>query len=206
MRLILFLIVGLITASSLQAQSLKQDSVRTRKVEYYFQVQSGALIGCNTCSDGKQISFAGSTIHGIKVGRKLRIGAGVGLDSYALWNTMPVFGSVSWDLFGKRNALFVELNYGDALALWRPVISYQEYGYQKSDAGKVYSYGLGYRISYDKMRISLGVGRKTQLITSYYEYPTYYWNFNNYTQGESSKRSVKNELNRLMIYLAVGWK
>jgi hypothetical protein len=65
---------------------------------------------------------------------------------------------------------------------------------------------LGYRISYEKMRISLGVGRKTQLITSYYEYPTYYWNFNNYTQGESSKRSVKNELNRLMIYLAVGWK
>jgi len=144
-------------------------------------------------------------VEGIKIGKKLRVGAGVGLDSYFEWNMMPVYGSISYDLIGKKNALYAELNYGGALASWRP-LEYQEYGYQKTDAGKVYSYGMGYRIKYEKLRISIGVGRKTQLVTSFYEYPTYYWNNNNYVLGEPSRKTVKNEMNRLMLWLAVGWK
>jgi hypothetical protein len=204
MKSLTFLIIILIAGVATQAQTLSQDSLRKKKTEYYFQFQSGALIGCSSCSDGKQISFSGSTTHGIKIGRRLRVGAGVGLDSYFDWNILPVFGSVSWDVLGKKNALYLELNYGGALASWRP-LEYQEYGYQDSDAGKVYSYGLGYRIKYEKMRISLGIGRKTQVITSYYEYPTYYWNNNDYVLGDSSRKTLKNEMNRLMISLAVGW-
>ena len=70
----------------------------------------------------------------------------------------------------------------------------------------MYSYGLGYRIRYEKIRISMGVGRKTQLVTSYYEYLTYYWNNNNYVLGDPSRKTVKNEMSRLQIWLAVGWK
>ncbi len=205
MKLIVLLISTLITGVAAFAQHDAQDSLSKRKIEYYFQFQSGALIGCTSCSDGKQISFSGSTTHGIKIGRKLRVGAGVGLDSYFEWNTMPLFGSVSWDLIGKKNVLFVEMNYGGALASWRP-IDYQEYGFQKTNAGKMYSYGLGYRIRYEKIRISMVVGRKTQQITSYYEYPTYYWNNNNYIQGDPSRKTIKNEMSRLQIWLAVGWK
>ena len=205
MKSIILLVASLIAFVTTDAQNVNQDSLRNRKVEYYYQFQSGALIGCTTCSDGKQISFSGSTTHGIKIGEKLRVGAGVGLDSYFEWNTMPVYGSVSWDLIGKKNALYAELNYGGALASWRS-LEYQEYGYQKTDAGKVYSYGMGYRIKYEKLRISIGVGRKTQLVTSFYEYPTYYWNNNNYVLGEPSRKTVKNEMNRLMLWLAVGWK
>ena len=205
MKLIVLLISTLITGVAAFAQHDAQDSLSKRKIEYYFQFQSGALIGCTSCSDGKQISFSGSTTHGIKIGRKLRVGAGVGLDSYFEWNTMPLFGSVSWDLIGKKNVLFVEMNYGGALASWRP-IDYQDYGFQKTNAGKMYSYGLGYRIRYEKIRISMGVGRKAQQITSYYEYPTYYWNNNNYIQGDPSRKTIKNEMSRLQIWLAVGWK
>lgn len=205
MKIIVLVIGSLITSLTAFAQHVDQDSLSKRKIEYYFQFQSGSLIGCNSCSAGKQISFSGSTTHGIKIGRKLRVGAGVGLDSYFEWNTMPLFGSVSWDLIGKKNALYVEMNYGGALASWRP-IDYQEYGVEKNDAGKMYSYGLGYRIKYEKIRISMGVGRKTQLVTSYYEYPTYYWNNNNYVLGDPSRKTVKNEMNRLQIWLAVGWK
>lgn len=205
MKLIVLLIGNLITGVTAFAQHDDQDSLSMRKIEYYFQFQSGALIGCTSCSDGKQISFSGSTTHGIKIGRKLRVGAGVGLDSYFEWNTMPLFGSISWDLIGKKNVLFVEMNYGGALASWRP-IDYQEYGFQKTNAGKMYSYGLGYRIRYEKIRISMGVGRKTQLVTSYYEYPTYYWNNNNYVLGDPSRKTVKNEMSRLQVWLAVGWK
>ena len=108
MKLIVLLISTLITGVAAFAQHDAQDSLSKRKIEYYFQFQSGALIGCTSCSDGKQISFSGSTTHGIKIGRKLRVGAGVGLDSYFEWNTMPLFGSVSWDLIGKKNVLFVK--------------------------------------------------------------------------------------------------
>lgn len=205
MKAIVLLIGSLIVGVTAFAQHDDQDSLRKKKIEYYFQFQSGSLIGCNSCSDGKQISFSGSTTHGIKIGKKLRVGAGVGLDSYFEWNTIPLFGSVSWDLIGKKNALYVEMNYGGALASWR-TIDYQEYGFQKTNAGYMYSYGLGYRVKYEKMRISLGVGRKTQLVTSYYEYPTYYWNNNNYVQGDPSRKMIKNEMNRLQIWLAVGWK
>ncbi len=190
---------------SAHAQQINQDSIRKKRVEYYFQIQSGALIGCSSCSKGKEITFSGSTTHGIKIGRKLRVGAGIGLDSYFAWNTIPVFGSVSWDLLGKKNALFVEMNYGEALAAWRQV-NYEEYGYQSSDGGKVYGYGLGYRVKYEKIRMSFGIGHRTQMLTSYYEYPTNYWDNNQYVLGEPSRKTVKNEMNRLMFWIAVGWK
>jgi hypothetical protein len=203
-KITLFMIAVVISAGA-QSQNEDQDSLKRKRIEYYFQFQSGMLIGCGSCSDGKQITFSGSTTHGIKIGKRVRVGAGVGLDSYFERNTIPVFGSVGWDLIGKKNALYVELNYGGALASWRPM-NLQEYGFQKSNTGKVYSYAVGYRIKYDKMRISMGVGRKTQLVTTHYEYPTYYWNFDNYIMGEPSRKIVKSEMNRLMIYLAVGWK
>lgn len=206
MKQITLLIIILIASVEANAQNLSQDSLRKRKIEYYFQIQSGSLIGCNSCSNGKQISFSGSTTHGIKIGRKLRVGTGVGLDSYFDWNTIPVFGSVSWDLFGKKNALYIETTYGGALVAWKPM-NYGEYGYQKTDAGKGYSYGIGYRIKYEEMSISLGIGHKTQRVTSYYEYPTSYWyNNNKYVQGDPSRKTVKNEMNRLMVWISIGWK
>lgn len=205
MKRIALLISAVVIGVAAQSQNANQDSLKRKTIEYYFQFQSGMLIGCGSCSDGKQITFSGSTTHGIKIGRRLRVGAGVGLDSYFDWNAMPVFGSVSWDLIGKKNALYVELNYGGALASWRPM-NLQEYGFQKSNTGKVYSYAVGYRIKYDKMRISIGVGRKTQLVTTHYEYPTYYWSFDNYIMGDPSRKIVKNEMNRFMVFLTVGWK
>lgn len=197
--LIVIQFFGLVTYS----QNLHQDSIRKGTVEYYFQIQSGALIGCSSCNSGKEVSFSGATTHGLKIGRKLRVGAGVGFDSYYKWNTIPLFGSISWDLFGKKNVLFAEVNFGGALASWRNQY-FTEYGYANSKGGKMYSGGLGYRITYNRIRISAGVARKTQSMTSYYEYPTYYWNHNNYIVGEPSMKIVKSEMNRLVVWIAVG--
>jgi len=205
MKTTLLLSICLAIGFIARAQNLTQDSIRRKRLDYYFQIQSGALIGCSSCSTGKEIIFSGATTHGVKIGGKLRVGAGVGLDSYYVWNTMPVFGNISWDLFGRKNAFFVEANYGGALFSWRN-ISYQEYGYQNSKGGKMYSFGLGYRMRYDKVRMSFGMGHKTQVLSSYYEYPTYYWQNNNYVIGDPSSKTVRNEMNRLMIWMAVGWK
>jgi hypothetical protein len=185
------------------AQKLKEDSVMKSNLAYYFQIQTGALIGCNTCADGKVVSFHGATTHGVKIGKKLRVGAGVGFDSYYNWSTIPLYGSISWDLLGKKNILFAEFNAGSSLATWRHHY-FQEYGYVDSKGGQLYRYGLGYRIKYDKVRISGGVAMQIQQMTSMYEYPTYYWSDNSYLLGEPSERIVQYQLSRLMVWIAVG--
>jgi len=203
LHLIVILIICSLTS---RAQELGVDSVKKSKIAYYFQVQSGAIIGCNSCRGSEEIGFSGATIHGVKFGQKLRVGGGIGLDSYSYWNTVPVFGSINYDLIGKKkSALFIEANVGDALLSRRKPI-YEEYGYKDSKGGMMYSYGLGYKFKYDQMRISLGVGRKTQMITYYYEYPTLVWRNGTMVAGDPSQKIVKTEINRLMIWMAVGWK
>lgn len=195
-----------IAGSSVLAQSNPDSVVRNKKVEYFFYFQSGMLAGCNECSRGKEITFSGATVHGIKVGKRTRVGAGLGYDSYYGWNTMPVFGSASWDLFAKKNAFFVQFNYGGALKTWR-YSPYDEYGYQRSEGKRMVNPMVGYRIRYHDASIALMVGYKYQKITSYYEYQNYIWDPNTQTTltepvGSSEERSI----NRFMISLAVGWR
>ena len=121
MKLILTGII-LTQAISLFAQGALENSdstVAAKKFEYYFYLQSGTLIGCNDCGRGKELTFTGATVQGVKIGKRLRVGAGLGYDSYFGWNMVPIFGSVSWDLFAKKNAFFLEFNYGGALASWK---------------------------------------------------------------------------------------
>jgi hypothetical protein len=195
-----------IAGSSVLAQSNPDSVVRNKKVEYFFYFQSGMLAGCNECSRGKEITFSGATVHGIKVGKRTRVGVGLGYDSYYGWNTVPIFGSASWDLFARKNAFFVQFNYGGALKTWR-YSQYEEYGYQRSEGKRMVNPMVGYRIRYHDASIALMVGYKYQKITSYYEYQNYIWDPNTQTTltepvGSSEERSI----NRFMISLAVGWR
>lgn len=195
-----------VAGSSVLAQSNPDSVAQNKKVEYFFYFQSGMLAGCNECSRGKEITFSGATVHGIKVGKRTRVGVGLGYDSYYGWNTMPVFGSASWDLFAKKNAFFVQFNYGGALKTWK-YSPYDEYGYQRSEGKRMVNPMVGYRIRYHDASIALMVGYKYQKITSYYEYQNYIWDPNTQTTltepvGSSEERSI----NRFMISLAVGWR
>ncbi len=185
-----------------------QDTIKNdKKYSYFFTLQVGSLIGCNDCSEGKEITFASSTIHGITIGKKLRTGLGIGLDSYYAWHTMPIFGSVSWDIFGTKNtsALFVQFNYG-----WsKPWLnkSRREYGFEDVEGGRMVSTQIGYRLKYHDLRISLSVGTKYQRVFANYEYPTYYYTEEGLmVQGTSSTRTIQESMNRLMFSLTVGWK
>jgi hypothetical protein len=205
MRKVIIVTILITVAFTAQSQKLNQDSIQLIAVQYYFQVQSGSLFGCNSCPNGKEITFSGSTTHGVKVGKKLRVGGSVGLDSYYGWNILPVYGSVSYDFLGKKNTFFAELNYGTALITNRQ-ISYEEFGYKDSKGGRMSGFRLGYRMQYDDLRVSFGVGQKTQQVTYYYEYPTLFWDNGNFVAGDSSRRTIKNEMNRFMIWMAVGWR
>ncbi|MEQ1584830.1 MAG: hypothetical protein ABL895_03060 [Cyclobacteriaceae bacterium] len=195
--------VGLIAQGSYE----KPDSiVGVKKFEYYFYLQSGTLIGCNECSRGKELTFTGATVHGVKIGKRLRVGAGLGYDSYYGWNTMPVFGSASWDLFAKRNAFFVQFDYGGSLKSWK-YSQYDEYGYQGSEGGRMVNPMVGYRVRYHDISLALLVGYKYQRVSSTYEYPTYYWDpLRGQIMGEPNKTTMVKEMNRFMLSMSIGWK
>lgn len=181
----------------------EQDGER---ISYFFTIGSGALVGCQDCKSGSEVTFSSATIHGVTIGKKLRVGAGLGYDSYYLLQTTPIFGSVSLDLIGNRNknALFLQFSYGGA-GVWRN--SQDEYGYKKVEGGKVINTQLGYRVRYHDMRFSFSIGTKYQEVTTFYEYPTFIYNFNGqYIAGTPSTKSVLQEMNRLQFSLAIGWR
>lgn len=209
MREVLILSILLTQAFGLFSQGdLKNpDSlVHSTRYEYFFLVQSGTLIGCNYCGNDKELSFTAATVHGIKIGKRLRLGGGLGFDSYNGWNIMPVFGSASWDLFSKRNAFFIQMNYGGALKSWKHS-QFDEYGYQGAEGGRMVNPMVGYRLRYHDLSISLMAGYKYQQVSSSYEYPSYYWDpVRGQFMGDPSTSTVIQEMNRFMLSMSIGWK
>jgi hypothetical protein len=185
----------------------KKEVEKENKVSYFFTISSGASIGCANCKSGSEVTFSTSTIHGVTIGKRLRVGAGLGYDSYYNWQTAPVFGAVSWDLIGNKNknALFLQFSYGGASA-WRNLV--EEYGFKKVEGGKAIGTQVGYRIRYHDARLSFSIGTKYQEVTTSYEYPTYRYGFNGQPIiGDTpSTKSVLQELNRIQLSISIGWK
>ncbi|HOX82856.1 MAG TPA: hypothetical protein PLJ60_06890 [Chryseolinea sp.] len=187
-----------------------KDSLTNNKTfSYFFNLQVGPLIGCNDCSEGKEITFTSSTIHGITIGKKIRTGLGIGLDSYTEWHTMPIFGGVNWDVFGTKNtnAIFVQFNYGWSKPWRNKSRQESEYGFKDVDGGRMVSTQIGYRIKYHDLRVSLSVGTKYQRVSANYEYPTYYYTEEGgLIQGTPNTKVIRESMNRLQFALTVGWK
>lgn len=182
-------------------------TTNNNRFEYFFNFQLGPLIGCNDCGSRKDFTFTSSTLHGVTIGRKLRGGLGIGFDSYISWQTLPIYGSISWDLLGTKNtqALFVQFDYGWSMA-WRQADE-EEYGLKETQGGKMYNALVGYRIKYHDLKIGLSIGSKFQEAFLNYEYPTYYYALDGtLIEGTPNTRKVKREMNRLMFTLSVGWK
>ena len=165
------------------------------------------MIGCKDCVKGKEVTFTSSTIHGITIGKKLRAGVGLGFDSYAVWQMMPLFGSASWDFIGTRNtpALFVQLNYGWSRA-WR-IQTPMDYGFTSVEGGKMMSGLFGCRIKYHDASISLAAGWKFQRAYSYFKSPSYYFlQDGTMVEGTPNRTAIEHDMNRFMLSLAIGWK
>jgi hypothetical protein len=180
----------------------------SKRIEYFFNIQTGALVGCNDCSKGKEFTFSVLTVQGITIGKKLRTGLGMGFDSYQNWQTLPLFGMVSWDLIGNktRNALFVQMNYG-----WAHPWFVRDGFYSNSIAdpfsdvngGKMINPQIGYRISYFNLRLLLVAGYKFQSIS--YKRPNYYYCPTCDLQQQSFD-DITQDMNRVQVMMAIGWK
>ena len=180
---------------------------RSRFIDYFFNLQLGSLVGCSDCITDKEVTFTASTVHGVTVGKKLRIGGGIGFDSYYGWKTMPLFGSASFDVFGTKSssAFLVQVNYGWSVP-WRKE---QEWNTGSTDVdGGQMLYGMaGLRLKYHDMRISFTLGGKYQSVTTYFEVPTMYYDaYGIPFQGASSKTTIVETMRRLAFGVTIGWK
>ena len=82
-----------------------QQQKPSDKNYYFFNFLSGTLIGSSGMNDKGLATFSFSTTHGVRLGNRLSVGAGVGFDSYLEWKAVPLFGSLSYDLLGKKNKI-----------------------------------------------------------------------------------------------------
>jgi len=199
-KLIIWLFVSAIGIKS-YSQIAKADSagVATKKSGYFFLIQSGALFG-------DQVTFSASTIHGVKLGKRLHVGAGIGFDSFEDAQTLPVFGSASWDLFGEKNVIFVQLNYGWAPYAWSPALK-DVYGFKKIDGGETFSAMIGYRIAYGDVRLAILAGYRHQDVKVYNEYLTYYYfNYAAPSGYTSNSQTLSESMNRFVVSMSVGWR
>lgn len=183
-----------------EAGSLKQ-------FEYFFNIQTGALVGCNDCDKGKEFTFSATTVQGVTIGNKCRAGLGIGFDSYQNWQTLPLYGMVSWDLIGNKNknALFVQVNYGWAHPWFARDGSYSYYSSDPFTAvagGRMFNPQIGYRVSYYNLKLSIVAGYKFQSIT--YKKQYYYCPACDLLQ--QSFDEVTQDMNRVQLMMSVGWR
>lgn len=188
--------------------TLANDSAsNTRFVEYFFNVQIGTLIGCSDCISGKEVTLTSSTVHGVTIGKKFRVGGGMGFDSYYDWQTMPIFASASWDIIGTKNtnAFFVQFDYGWSQP-WRTEKMF-EFGETGVKGGPM-AYGMaGLRIKYYDLRISISLGGKYQGVSTYFETPSYYYDQNgNLVPGKPSRTTIEETMRRFAVAITIGWK
>ena len=197
-------------AKPIAKQKIKNEKAgeSTRSIEYFFNVQSGVLVGCNDCGKGKEFTFSAATVNGITIGKKFRTGVGLGFDSYQNWQTLPLFGMASWDLIGSKNknALFVQIAYGWAHPWFVRDGFYSNYTsdpFSIVKGGKMVNPQIGYRIKYYNLRLSMTVGYKFQRI--FYKQPNYFYcptcDF-----PQLSFDEVTHDMNRVQLVMSVGWK
>ncbi len=183
----------------------KDQYQSSKKIEYFFNLQMGSLVGCNDCGKGKELTFTAATVHGITIGKKLRTGIGMGFDSYQNWQALPVYGLISWDLIGNKNknAVFLQMAYGWAHPWFVRDGAYSSY---TSDpflgvaGGRMINPQIGYRLKYYNIKMSITIGYKYQRI--FYGYNT----CPTCARPESTIENITQDLNRVRLTMSVGWK
>ncbi|HEV8514265.1 MAG TPA: hypothetical protein VGQ59_13375 [Cyclobacteriaceae bacterium] len=194
------------TPISKSTPKLKEEVI-SKQLEYFFNIQTGTLVGCNDCDKGKEFTFSVTTVQGVTIGNKFRAGIGIGFDSYQNWQTLPLYGMASWDLVGdkNKNALFVQVNYGWAHPWFVRDGSYSYYSFDpftNVGGGRMLNPQIGYRVSYYNLKLSIVAGYKFQSIT--YKKPYYYCPACDFSQ--TSYDEVTQDMNRVQLMMSVGWR
>lgn len=152
------------------------------------------MVGSSEDADEKDFSVSFMTIHGVKFNSGIKVGVGVGLDTYYQLKVFPVLFSLTFDQERNRHGLFVQLNGGYSFVRYTGDAIFGEIDVDET-GGFVINPMLGYRMKIENMRIYLQAGYKYQTVELAYNYPSW-WG-----PAESSREY---ELNRFVVQLGFG--
>lgn len=169
-----------------------QDSSLIQKpnIKYWNSFATGILSG----GDNKTLTATLTTTHGVAM-QRWRLGAGIGVEGYDGWRTVPVFGSLSFD-FGKikNNALYIQTNagyaYGHRLGRIEGVAN------EKDEGGLMFNPMLGYRMESERFNISIAAGYKLQRVEYSFDW-IWGWPYMSTDMSE--------EFNRFTFQIGVGF-
>lgn len=188
----LFITIGLLSSLAVVAQEVEQDS---KKIKGYYNIFSVGGISSNT--DGL-LRTTLSTVHGVVI-KSNRIGLGIGVDGYDSRVMIPVFASISHDLFRiKENALFLQVNAGHAF--WDRKRSFFS-NYYNENGGFLFNPMMGYRISASRYSLYIAIGLKNQYASYTYGYTYKSWRTNS---NLSSMTTVDQTMNRFVFQIGFG--
>jgi len=161
---------------------------------------SGALFG----KDGYGTYISVNTVHGVRY-KRFTAGIGTGYDAYKDWNTLPVFGSISYDFLRiKNDAFFVQFNGGYAWAFYSPR-SDSYYNDYDSKGGRMLNPMIGYRFHVsNKVRLYISAGYKFQRIN--YEFANNWYMYDmmpgaNYLPPVTK---VQRDMDRVVVQIGFG--
>lgn len=154
------------------------------------------MFGSSESAEEQEFTVSVTTIHGIKFCSGVKLGLGVGLDTYYDLKVYPLMASVSFDQERKRLGFFAQLNSG---------YSWVRYTKENEEFGDLYEKGgftinpmIGYRIMVEDFKIYCQAGYKYQAAEVGYEYVDW---------GGIPQRNSRNyELNRFVVQLGFGFR
>lgn len=170
--------------------SAQPDSTLSR-VSGFLSIYSGGLLG----NKGDGTFLSASSVQGVRY-KRLALGIGIGYDSYFEWRTLPIFASFGYDLFsGKNRAFFVQVNSGYSRA-WNPRPD-EEVFILEEEGGYFFHPLAGYRVSKEKLSVTVTAGYKIQDLT-YAQIPR--WQSWGLTRVTTSR-----EIRRFSLQIGIGW-
>ena len=202
-----FILAAAVLFATNALAATRADSTKRRKaIRYFFNVGVAGMAGCTDCAQtGKTVNFSASTVHGIRIlNDKVGVGLGIGLDSYEKWQTLPLFGSVFWDIArGKNGAAFLQMSGGVAAARLNP--GSKDYGYAGTGGGLMLNPVAGYRIKSGNLRVYFTAGYKFQRVFEFLQYP-YFSYFNPPGSMSEMTQTIRYDMQRVVFGIAIGWR
>lgn len=151
-----FILSFILSCQALGALSQESEQTPANRAQYYNRTFTGILTG------GQHGMVTGSllTSHGVSIG-KLALAAGVGLEGYERWRTVPIFGSLSYHFRGaRRDGLFLQVNGGHAIC--RLLTDNEGININGTKGGAMFSSTLGYQIAAKNLLVNIAAGYKMQ--------------------------------------------
>lgn len=196
------LVFAMALSIPLFAHGQQDTTVAGRPLKYYSHLSAGVMITSRDNLHGIA-SVSLSTVHGVVIKEKTRFGIGIGLDEYTGNTAIPVFASLSRDVFGRKHKLFCELNAGRSLV--RPLKPDVVLGNEETLGKIMFNPLIGYRIVTENINVAFSVGYKFQRIESRYSYPNFFA-MTDFMPSYSSETIVQTDLNRLTFSIRVGFR